>query len=99
MLSRKEVEILWFTELTQRERRTMLGCFGGWTLDALDVQIYSFVIPTLLALWGIGKGQAGMLGTVTLLISALGGWLAGTLSDRFGRVISCLSRPTHRLPE
>ena len=27
-----------------------------------------------------------MLGTVTLLISAFGGWIAGALSDRFGRV-------------
>ncbi len=25
------------------------ACFGGWSLDALDVQIFSFVIPTLLA--------------------------------------------------
>ena len=27
-----------------------------------------------------------MLGTVTLLFSALGGWLAGILADRYGRV-------------
>ena len=47
--------------------------------------VYSFVIPTLIALWQISKGQAGMLGTVALLISAVGGWLAGLLADRFGR--------------
>ena len=27
-----------------------------------------------------------MLGTITLLVSAFGGWLAGALSDRYGRV-------------
>ena len=27
-----------------------------------------------------------MLGTVTLLFSAIGGWLAGILADRYGRV-------------
>ena len=27
-----------------------------------------------------------MLGTITLLVSAFGGWLAGALSDRWGRV-------------
>ena len=75
-----------FSELTKQERRTMVACFGGWSLDALDVQIYSFVIPTLLATWGITKGEAGILGTITLLISAFGGWFAGTLSDRYGRV-------------
>ncbi|MCO6415475.1 MFS transporter [Siccirubricoccus sp. KC 17139] len=76
----------WLRDLTDKERKTMVGCLGGWSLDALDVQIFSFVIPTLLTLWGISRADAGMLGTVTLLISAFGGWLAGALSDRYGRV-------------
>ena len=76
----------WFADLTSRERRTMAACFGGWTLDALDVQIFSFVIPTLLAIWHISPGQAGELATITLLVSAFGGWLAGTLADRYGRL-------------
>lgn len=76
----------WTRDLTARERKTMSGCFGGWALDAFDMQVYSFVIPTLLTVWGISKGQAGTLGTVTLLMSAVGGWVAGTLSDRYGRV-------------
>jgi MFS family permease len=78
--------LAWFSDLTARERRTMTACFGGWSLDALDVQIFSFVIPSLLALWKITAGQAGELATVTLLISAFGGWLAGAACDRFGRV-------------
>ncbi len=77
---------LWLFDLTTRERRTMVGCFGGWALDALDVQVYSFIIPTLLATWRISKGEAGLLGTVALLASALGGWFAGALADRLGRV-------------
>ncbi|TCZ66729.1 MFS transporter [Roseicella aquatilis] len=77
----------WLRELDEKERKTMIGCLGGWSLDALDVQIFSFVIPTLLTLWGISRGDAGLLGTVTLLVSALGGWLAGALSDRYGRVL------------
>jgi MFS family permease len=76
----------WMRDLTASERRTMAGCFGGWTLDALDVQIYSFVIPTLLTTWQISRGEAGLLGTVTLVVSAFGGWFAGALSDRYGRV-------------
>lgn len=78
--------LAWFSELTPRERRTMGACFGGWSLDALDVQIFSFVIPSLLALWKITAGQAGELATITLLISAFGGWIAGAMADRFGRV-------------
>jgi MFS family permease len=76
----------WMTELSRTERKTMLACFSGWSLDAFDIQIYSFVIPTLIAAWGITRAQAGVLGTVTILVSAFGGWLSGALSDRFGRV-------------
>jgi MFS family permease len=76
----------WLQDLNERERRTLWACFGGWALDALDVQAYSFTIPTLIAIWGISKAQAGFLGTVTLLVSALGGWATGSLSDRYGRV-------------
>ena len=78
--------LAWFTDLNPRERRTMTACFGGWSLDALDVQIFSFVIPSLLALWKITAGQAGELATITLLVSAFGGWLAGAACDRYGRV-------------
>lgn len=76
----------WLRDLDRAERRTLWACFGGWALDALDVQAYSFTIPTLIAVWGISNAQAGLLGTVTLLLSALGGWGTGMLSDRFGRV-------------
>ena len=76
----------WFSDLSPRERRTMGACFGGWSLDAFDVQIFSFVIPSLLALWKISPSEAGELATITLLVSAFGGWLAGSLADRFGRV-------------
>ena len=78
--------IAWMKELNAKERSTMGACFGGWALDAFDVQMYSFVIPTVITLWSLTRGQAGAIGTVTLLISSLGGWFCGTLSDRFGRV-------------
>src|SRR6266849_4312975 len=76
----------WISDLTPRERRAFGACAGGWALDAMDVQFYSFVIPALIATWGITRGQAGILGTAALLVSAAGGWLAGWLADRFGRV-------------
>src|SRR5690349_21759702 len=34
-------------DLTSRERRTMLACWGGWTLDGFDQQLYSYVVPTV----------------------------------------------------
>jgi MFS family permease len=78
--------LAWYRDLTGKERSTMLACFGGWSLDAFDVQMYSFVIPTVIGIWGLSRGEAGLIGTVTLLISSFGGWFSGTLADRFGRV-------------
>jgi MFS family permease len=78
--------LAWYRDLTAKERGTMWACFGGWSLDAFDVQMYSFVIPTVIGLWGLSKGEAGLIATVTLLISSFGGWFSGTLADRFGRV-------------
>jgi MFS family permease len=75
----------WMRDLTQAERKTLGGCFGGWALDALDAQIFSFLIPTLLVALNLSRGEAGLIGTITLLVSAIGGWLGGALSDRYGR--------------
>jgi MFS family permease len=68
-----------------REKRTFWACFTGWALDAMDVQLYAVIMPTLIALWGLTQAQAGWLATAALLFSSLGGWLAGILADRFGR--------------
>ena len=75
----------WYRDLNTVERRTFRACFGGWALDALDVQIYSFVIPALIALWQITNAQAGLLATSALVISAFGGWITGMFADRVGR--------------
>lgn len=80
-----EVKGLWLAQLSSVERSTLIATFGGWALDGMDVMVYSFVIPSLIAAWHISKGEAGLLASATLLISAVGGWLAGLLSDRFGR--------------
>lgn len=76
----------WIRQLSAREQSALVATFAGWMLDGMDVMVYSLVLPVLLSLWHISKGQAGLLSTSTLLVSSVGGWLAGILSDRFGRV-------------
>src|ERR1700730_10815095 len=78
--------LAWLRDLTSQERRTMLACWGGWTLDGFDQQLYSYVVPTVIAVWGMSTGAAGTIGTITVVTSSFGGWFAGALSDRFGRV-------------
>lgn len=76
----------WYRECTPVERRTFWASFGGWGLDAFDVQMFGLAIPALIVAFGITKADAGLLGSITLFFGAFGGWLGGALGDRFGRV-------------
>ena len=75
-----------YREMTLPERRTFWACFSGWVLDGMDFMVYPLVIGSIIALWQVDRGTAGLAVTVTLLFSAVGGWLAGYVADRIGRV-------------
>jgi MFS family permease len=77
---------MWLQETSRRQRRVLLAGFLGYGVDGFDFMIYTFVIPTLLAAWGMSRAEAGLIATGALLTSAVGGWAAGILADRFGRV-------------
>jgi MFS family permease len=76
----------WYAEMGSRGKSTFWASIGGWMLDAMDVQMFSFAIPAIIASFSLSNTDVGLIGTVTLLTSAFGGWFAGALSDRFGRV-------------
>jgi MFS family permease len=72
--------------MTKVQKLTFWACWGGWALDGMDVQIFAFVIPALVTLWGMTKPQAGLISTSVLVTSAVGGIVAGVLADRIGRM-------------
>ena len=76
----------WYAELAGQEKRTFWACFLGWGLDAFDVQIYGLSLAAIAATLQLDPRQSGLIATATLFTSAFGGWFAGLLSDRFGRV-------------
>src|SRR5882757_1407786 len=78
--------LAFYRDMNQPERRTFWACAAGWALDGMDFMIYPLVIGTIITLWKVDAGTAGLAGTVTLLASAIGGWLGGYLADRIGRV-------------
>jgi MFS family permease len=54
-------------------------------LDSFDVMLYSIVLATLMREFSMTKSIAGRLSTLTLIGSALGGYLFGFFADRLGR--------------
>src|SRR6202795_2434689 len=78
--------LAFYRDMNLPERRTFWACAAGWALDGMDFMIYPLVIGTIIALWKVDPGTAGLAGTVTLLACAVGGWLGGYLADRIGRV-------------
>ena len=78
--------LAFYRDMNLAERRTFWACAAGWALDGMDFMIYPLVIGTIITLWHVDAGAAGLAGTVTLLSSAVGGWLGGYVADRIGRV-------------
>ena len=76
----------WLSELSDEQRSAIAGASAGWAVDGFDFVLYSFVMPTLIAVWGMSAAQAGLIATAALMTSSVGGWIAGALADRWGRV-------------
>jgi hypothetical protein len=73
---------MWIEDTSREERKTLSAAFAGYATDAFDYMIYTMLIPTLIAVWGMTRTQAGAIATGSLITSAIGGWAAGVLSDK-----------------
>ncbi|MGH9775911.1 MAG: MFS transporter [Candidatus Acidiferrales bacterium] len=60
-------------------------------LDAFDVMLYSMVLAHLMHHFGMSKELGGLLNSLTLVASALGGFLFGFIADRIGRTRSLMA--------
>src|ERR1700751_5873247 len=78
--------LAFYRDMNAAERHPFWACASGWALDGMDFMIYPLVIGTIITLWKVDPGTAGLAGTVTLLASAVGGWLGGHVADRIRRV-------------
>jgi MFS family permease len=102
---------MWLRQSSAKQRHAMLAAYAGYGLDGFDFMTYTFIIPTLLTLWSMSKSQAGYIASAALVTSAIGGWAAGIMADRAGRVrvlqltvlwfavFTCLSGFTHSYGE
>jgi len=75
----------WLWDAPSAARRALFAAWLGWLLDAFDVMLYALVLGALIRDFSLAKTTAGLLGSLTLLASGLGGVLFGVLADRYGR--------------
>jgi MFS family permease len=76
----------WPRDVTPAERKSLIAGGLGWMLDAMDVMLYSFVLAYLIREFAMDKSTAGLLNSLTLVASAIGGLLFGIIADRIGRI-------------
>ena len=75
----------WLTEATVEQKRALLAASLGWMLDSMDVMLYSMVLAHLMRDFKMTEGAAGLMASLTLASSAVGGAIFGILADRVGR--------------
>jgi MFS family permease len=75
----------WYTTISREQWHALLAAKVGWMLDAMDFMLYAMAIGQLRAYFGFNDTTAGLLGTVTLIMSGLGGVIFGYIADRLGR--------------
>ena len=76
-----------YRSLDAIQRKTFLACFLGWTLDAFDFFLLTFVVKSVATEFSVSIVQVTFAITLTLMMRPLGALLFGMLGDRFGRRI------------
>jgi MFS family permease len=74
-----------FSNVTVAQRRTLIAAALGWMLDAFDAMLYTLVLVYIMRDLGMSKSTSGLLATLTLLASGIGGLIFGFIADRIGR--------------
>jgi SHS family lactate transporter-like MFS transporter len=72
-------------ELTPAARKTFTACFLGWTLDAFDFFLLTFVVSKVAADFKTAIPDVAFAITLTLACRPLGALIFGWIADRYGR--------------
>ncbi len=77
--------IPWYRTITREQWLALAAAKLGWMLDAMDFMLYVVALNQLRSYFGFNDATAGLLATVALVMSGVGGLTFGYVADRFGR--------------
>ena len=80
-----------FKSLNHDQRNTFLACFLGWSLDALDFFLLTFVLSPVAGDFQRTIPQVTFAITLTLMMRPIGAFIFGLLGDKFGRRIPLMA--------
>ena len=66
-------------------RRALVAAAMGWLLDAFDVMLYALILKSVIEELGLTPAQGGLMASLTLGASAIGGLVFGVIADKLGR--------------
>ena len=72
-------------DVTPGQWRAFWAVFLGWIVDSFDFNILAFIVIDIQESFTIDRALAGLLGTITLVMRLVGGTIAGTMADKYGR--------------
>jgi SHS family lactate transporter-like MFS transporter len=75
----------WYRQVTRDQWRAFWAVFLGWVIDSFDFNILAFIVIDIRQSFTVDAALAGLLGTVTLIMRLVGGTIAGTAADKWGR--------------
>jgi SHS family lactate transporter-like MFS transporter len=75
----------WYRQVTKEQWRAFWAVFLGWVVDSFDFNILAFILIDIQQSFTVDAALAGALGTVTLFMRLIGGTIAGTAADKWGR--------------
>jgi SHS family lactate transporter-like MFS transporter len=78
-------QLPWYRQINRDQWRAYWAVFLGWVVDSFDFNILTFIVIDIQQSFTIDRALAGALGTVTLMMRLVGGTIAGTAADKWGR--------------